>query len=281
LIEILKPGLYTTIQDQGRQQCTHLGVPISGAMDSECASDANRLLRNEPSNSLIECTIIGPEIKFHKDTAIVITGAVIQPFVNGHPSFINKVIRIYEGDVLSFGKVVKGARFYIGIRGGFLSKTVLGSQSACITSNILGVLKKGDLVPHAYYDGFINQPTLFIRNVGNTIIKLMKGPEFDLLNNVLLDLGSIFSTVFDVRPESNRMAYRVSHGLNIKHKKSILSSGTLPGTIQLTPHGDLIFLMRDAQTTGGYPRIFQMTDDGICDMSQLKSGDKFTVHLNE
>jgi len=280
LIEILKPGLYTSIQDQGRQNCTHLGIPPSGAMDSECAKDANRLLCNPKENSVLECTIIGPEIKFHKDTTIAITGAVVQPFINGSPSFINKVIRIFKGDILSFGKVVKGARFYIGIRGGFLGEKILGSQSACITSDILGIVKKGDKIPFTAYDGFVDQPTLTIRNVGNRNIKLSKGPEYELIEASIPKLETVFDTQFEVRSESNRMAYRVNHDLDLHHQMSIISSGTLPGTVQLTPNGDLIFLMRDAQTTGGYPRLFQLTDSGISDLSQLKTGDKFSITTN-
>ena len=75
------------------------------------------------------------------------------------------------------------------------------------------------------------------------------------------------------------MAYRVKHPINLSHNKSILSSGTLPGTVQLTPSGELIFLMKDAQTTGGYPRILQLTDESISDLAQLSPNEKFTIQL--
>lgn len=280
MIEIIKPGLYTSLQDKGRFNFSHLGVPSSGAMDSICASDANRMLENDPKASLIECTIIGPEIKFCKPTAIAIAGAVIQPFINGVPSFINKVLKIESGDILSFGKTVIGARSYIAVRGGFLGSEVLGSQSTCVTSSILNIIKKGDHIEYAEYDGYFEQPPLFLRNVGNKKINVLKGPEFELIKKYNPNVLEVFGSSFVVRHESNRMAYRTNHDLNLSHKKSIISSGTIPGTVQLTPAGDFIILMRDAQTTGGYPRVLQLTEIGICDLTQMKAGDEFELTMN-
>lgn len=279
MIKIKKSGQYTSLQDLGRNNCSHLGVPTSGAMDSVSASDANKMLDNNPKASVLECTIIGPELIFHKPTAIAIAGAVIQPFINGVPSFMNKVLKIEDGDTLSFGRIVKGARFYIAVRGGFVGSEVLGSQSACVTSSILNIIKKGDHIEYAAYDGYFEQPLLFLRNVGNKKINVQKGPEFKLLEKGIANLLDIFRSSFVIRQESNRMAYRVSHDLNISHEKSIISSGTIPGTIQLTPAGDLMFLMRDAQTTGGYPRVLQLTEDGICDLSQMKAEERFELNL--
>lgn len=277
MIQIRKPGLYTTLQDQGRVNGSHLGVPTSGSMDSISASDANRMLSNDSKSSVLECTIIGPEIVFHKSTAIAIAGAVIQPFINGQPSFINTVLKIDAGDVLTFGKIVKGARFYIAIRGGFVGLEILHSQSVCITSSILNVVKKGDHIKYAEYDEYFEQPPLFIRTVGNKLIGVHKGPEYRLLESADLNLSAIFQASFIVMPDSNRMAYRVSGDIDLCHEKSIISSGTIPGTVQLTPAGDLIFLMRDAQTTGGYPRVLQLTEVGICDLAQMKAGEKFKL----
>ncbi len=278
MIEIKKPGLYTSLQDQGRYKCSHLGVPTSGAMDAITASDANRMLNNNLKCSVLECTIIGPEMVFHKSTVIAITGAVIQPFINGKPSYINKVLKIKAGDTISFGKIVKGARFYIAIRGGFKGPEILSSQSACITSSILRIVKKGDQIEYAEYDGYFQQPSLLLRKVGNKRISVQKGPEYTLIEKMNPNIREIFQSSFAIRQESNRMAYRVRHDINLIHDSSIMSSGTIPGSVQLTPGGDLILLMRDAQTTGGYPRILQLTEDGICDLAQMKARESF--HLN-
>lgn len=279
MIEIKKPGLYTSLQDQGRYMCSHLGVPISGTMDSLSAANANQMLANNLKASLLECTIIGPEILFHQKTAIAIAGAVIQPFINGRPSYINKVLKIKTGDILSFGKIVKGARFYIAIHGGFKGTQILNSQSVCITSSILNILKKGDYIGHAAFEGHLKQAHISLRKVGNKEFIVQKGPEFNLIEKTNPNIGDMVQSSFVIRQESNRMAYRVNHKLNIKHNNSIISSGTIPGTVQLTPSGELIFLMRDAQTTGGYPRVLQLTEVGICDLAQMKAGDRFQLIL--
>ena len=279
MIEIIKPGLYSSLQDQGRFNSSHLGVPTSGSMDSICSADANRMLRNNPNASVIECTILGPEILFHIHTYIAITGAVIQPFINGKPSFINRAIKINAGDILSFGKIVTGTRFYIAVSGGFQGEKVLNSQSTCITSSILNILKKGDQIGFAGYDEFYEQPSLSLRNVGNKVIPAQQGPEYQLIEKTNPNLQEIFHSRFTVMPNSNRMAYRVNSDLDLTHNRSIISSGTMPGTVQLAPNGDLIFLMRDAQTTGGYPRVLQLTEVGICDLAQMKAGEKFKLIL--
>lgn len=277
MIEIRKPGLYTSLQDLGRYNCSHLGVPVSGSMDSICAADANRLLSNNPTASVLECTIVGPEILFHQKTAIAITGSVVQPFINGLPSYINTVVSVESGDILSFGKIVVGTRFYIAISGGFQGPQILNSQSVCITSSILNLVKKGDYIPHADFNDALEKISFPLRKVGNKKITVKTGPEFGLIKQFNPNIEDALHTSYMIRQESNRMAYRVSHNLNLLHNQSIISSGTMPGTVQLTPSGEIIFLMRDAQTTGGYPRILQLTEVGICDLAQMKAGEKFQL----
>ena len=83
--------------------------------------------------------------------------------MNGVPSFINKVLKVKSGDILSFGKIVNGTRSYIAVRGGFLGSKVLDSQSTCITSSILKKIEKGDRIEFAEYDGYFEQPDIQLR----------------------------------------------------------------------------------------------------------------------
>ena len=59
----------------------------------------------------------------------------------------------------------------------------------------------------------------------------------------------------------------------------MITSATLPGTVQLTPKGKLIILMRDGQTTGGYPRIMQLSAAAISVLAQKKFGDVISFKL--
>ena len=61
----------------------------------------------------------------------------------------------------------------------------------------------------------------------------------------------------------------------------ILTAPVLPGTVQLTPSGQLIVLMRDCQTTGGYPRVLQLTEDAISILSQKTTGNSLKFRLKE
>jgi len=74
------------------------------------------------------------------------------------------------------------------------------------------------------------------------------------------------------------MAYQLQEKLS-KNNHSITTSATLPGTIQLTPSGKLIVLMRDAQTTGGYPRILQLSEQAISVLAQKKTNDAVRFNL--
>ena len=108
------------------------------------------------------------------------------------------------------------------------------------------------------------------------VLHVGKGPEFELLSDKQLE--SLFAKEFTVANENNRMAYQLIEIID-GHSISMLTSATLPGTVQFTPSGKLIVLMKDGQTTGGYPRILQLTDNAISILAQKKTGDKFSFKL--
>ncbi|MDH3796862.1 MAG: biotin-dependent carboxyltransferase family protein, partial [Flavobacteriaceae bacterium] len=105
-------------------------------------------------------------------------------------------------------------------------------------------------------------------------VKLMAfpGPEFKMIQAPQMD--QLWHSKFTVAKENNRMAYQIVEGIG-PHSETILTSATLPGSVQYTPGGKLIILMRDAQTTGGYPRILQIEEKSLNKLAQLKTGDRF------
>ena len=74
------------------------------------------------------------------------------------------------------------------------------------------------------------------------------------------------------------MAYQLEKEIN-NQLEPIITSHVLPGTVQLTPSGKLIILMRDAQTTGGYPRILQLAETAINILSQKYTSNKLRFNL--
>ncbi len=129
MVEVLKTGLYDSIQDLGRFGFQHLGVPTSGAMDQYAFTLANSILGNQDNAAALEFTLLGPTLKFHSGTAICITGMQSNAQLNGQSIETNSVINIKPHDVLSFGQRILGCRGYIAVLGGFQSENLMGSRS--------------------------------------------------------------------------------------------------------------------------------------------------------
>ena len=271
MVEVLDPGFYSSIQDKGRLGYQSFGIPISGCMDSYSADNANKILGNKLSDSLMEITMLGPTLKFRINTKISLTGSDMTPFLNDKTISMNSVINISAGDVLKFKRPNQGLRSYIGVLNGFKTKKVLNSRSMFknITEDFR--LKKGDIIPIIEKVNFKNQDNNLIFNNSDISLKCIKGPEFKLLSKLNIDLMK--STFFTISKNSNRMACQLNEKVS-NNIPPILSSHVMPGTVQLTPNGTLIILMRDCQTTGGYPRILQLNESSINFISQSRLSSK-------
>ena len=279
MVSVKKRGFFTTIQDTGRLGFRHLGVPVSGVMDRYAARLANSLLENQSSDALLEITMTGPELLFHEPTYIALTGADMSAKINNEPIELNEVHQIAPKDIVSFGKLKKGLRTYMAIKGGFQIEQILNSRSFYQPITKLDRIKDNmelDYTPCEAYSPRIIQikpDTFWKRNK----IHVYPGPEFALLDDKQLE--GLFANAFTVAKENNRMAYQLEEHLS-PNTYTMLTSATLPGTVQLTPAGKLIILMMDGQTTGGYPRILQLSQRSINLLAQKKYGDKieFVLH---
>jgi len=282
MIKVLKSGLFSTIQDKGRFGYGAFGVPKSGAMDFYSAELANTLLGNTINDAVLEITMIGPQLKFDVECLLVITGADMSPSINRKTIQNNKVYRIKKCDTLGFDKLKSGLRAYVAVKGGFKSDMVLGSQSYYQPLTLANKLNNGDTLylnqSENTFDTYETFSKLKVVDYSSPNIHVFKGPEFERLScNQKSELTSLESQVTNLY---NRMAYQLSP-LFDNDLKSILTGPVLPGTVQLTPSGKLIVLMRDCQTTGGYPRVLQLTESAINLLSQKKEKDKIVFKLVE
>jgi len=281
MIQVLKPGFLTSIQDKGRFGYRNSGVPVSGVMDEVSAAMANALLGNSSDAAVMEITLKGPELLFESDTTIAISGAMITPMINEKELFNDEVHHIKAGSVLKFGKLIRGIRCYLSILGGFQTKEVLGSRSWYLSVTGMDVLSTGMRLPMAKNTQLNRNPDLtagVVHNYNSSVIQVEPGPEFDLLTEH--QKAQLFNGIFNIAKENNRMAYQLKQQL-YKHSYSILTSSTLPGTVQLTPSGRVIILMKDAQTTGGYPRILQLTEASIALLAQKSTSDEVDFTLKQ
>lgn len=281
-LQIIQPGFYTTVQDAGRRGYAHLGVPESGAMDQDSYGRANSLLNNQPGAAVLECTLLGPKIYFEMDTTFVITGGSTQAILDGEPVVHSVVAFAKAQQTLKVGAIQSGTRCYIGIAGGIESKMVLGSRSMYPPLTKFRVMKREELP--LGNSSFGNQKGARLKVLKSSIkatidtiseISAYKGPEYLKLNK---EQEEECLKVFTVSKHWNRMALQLEEPLK-NDFDTMITAPVLPGTVQLTPSGILIVLLRDCQTTGGYPRILQVSEAGLNSLSHLQEGDQFRWKL--
>lgn len=279
MIEVIHPGVYSSIQDNGRKGYRHYGIPVSGFMDGFSAHMANLLLGRDPGSALIEAGLSGLVLKFHQPALIVMCGAEAHITVNNTKVKCNRVLKVNTGDILRVGDVSKGVWSYLGVKGLLLSQNVMGSQSQFTSLTEKSRLTKGDCIAFISFPdaGPSNSRINLISKTLNTdVLKVYKGPDFNLIptssQNRLFNIKQFLSEQW------NRMAYKFQ-GSIASHDHSMLTSAVLPGTIQWTPSGELFCLMKDAQTSGGYPRVLQLSEDSLRVLAQKRSGEGFKFEL--
>ncbi len=278
-VTVLKPGLYTTIQDRGRFGFAKYGVPQSGAMDQFSFEFANLLLGNDKNDACIEWVIQPPTLQFNSNTRICLTGAKVDAFLNDQKVEMYQQIMVSKNDILTLRNCRNRQYGYVGIRSGFLTDLVLESRSFYDEITPKQKLVKGDKLEYnSNMNSVISYAHLSIPKNENSDskIEVFKGPEFDQLSNREKDL--LFKSWFTITGASNRMAIQFKESIS-NSLPQMLTSPVLPGTVQLTPSGKLMVLMRDCQTTGGYPRVFQLTETSINTLAQTMINEQIQFQL--
>jgi biotin-dependent carboxylase-like uncharacterized protein len=282
MLKVLKSGFYTCIQDRGRFGQRTYGVPVSGAMDSYSSQFANTILGNSSDAAVLEITMTGPTLHFLEPTVISVSGAVMHPKLNGNPIKMNISIAIKANDILSFGRLNSGFRAYIAVKNGFLSTSVLGSRSMYKPITTTNRIIDNEILEYNKNLGHPQGPNAHVKYnteiIEGDVLEMYKGPEFRRLSEE--SQKQLLETSVKVSKLNNRMAYQLEPILE-NNLKPILTGPVLPGTIQLTPSGQLIVLMRNCQTTGGYPRVLQLTEKAINSLSQKTTGNTLKFRLKE
>lgn len=281
MITVLKSGLHTSFQDKGRLHFRHQGVPLSGAMDSYAMELANHLVANAENSPVLEFTLMGPDLHFEKSCYIALTGAHFSPALNGKTIPMRSRVYVEPNSTLKIGNAREGMYGYLAIQAGFELKEVLGSCSYYPSVAPHLKLEKGKSIN--YHSS--NQITSNYSRVapvinhfeGNTL-EVYRGPEFSRLAKPLQE--KLLHNKYTIGQSSNRMSIQLEHNESLSASE-IITSPVQPGTIQLTPSGKLMALMRDAQTTGGYARVLQLTPEAIQRLAQKKMGSEIGFKLLE
>ena len=276
---VVRPGLFTTIQDRGRWGHQSEGVPVGGALDRLSHSAANALVGNDAAAATLEITLLGPEIRFESDAVIAIAGADLGARIEGSDLKVNTPVMCRSGGVLRFGERRSGSRAYIAIDGGVDVEPVLGSRATSVLCGLGGVdgraLAAGDRVPL----GAPTQPGRVRRAIdalpmptGGARLRVLPGPHQDFFPDRAFD--QLQRSRFIVTPRSDRMGYRLD-GAPIPRLegREMISDAAFAGGIQVPSSGDPILLMADRQTTGGYPQIATVIPADLPLAGQLAPGD--------
>ena len=280
MIKVIDPGFYTSIQDKGRFGFQNYGVPVSGCMDENSAKIANQILRNLTSSALLELTMTGCSLKFEKSTIIAVTGSDMNAKLNGSSIQMYNKIDVKKGDLLSFGRFEYGFRTYIAFQGGIKSEKVMKSRSMYNGITESFKIQKNDQI-------ILNNSINESRSINQEKIKKLvisdhidcyKGPEFHKLSKE--NKENLLKKQFSISNNHNRMGYILNEKIK-NNIKPIITSHVMPGTVQLTPGGKIIILMRDCQTTGGYPRILQLTNSAINILSQKMTNSEIKFNIKQ
>lgn len=277
---IRKPGLLTTVQDMGRWGYQAIGMPVAGAMDTFALRAGNLALGNDPGAAGLEITLVGPELEFQSDRAVIIAGADTGARLNGKTVPVNTVFLAGRGDVLGFIPGKGGTRCWLCISGGVDVPMVMGSRSTYLRGKLGGVdgraLKSGDIVP-------LGEPyILWKRTAGfvipaecspdsNREIRVMAGPQEEMFTSDGLE--TFYGSTYKLGAEADRMGCRLE-GPVIEHVEcaDILSDAIPFGAVQVPGHGLPIIMLADRQTTGGYSKIATVIGADLPLLAQMVPG---------
>ncbi|SMB95149.1 biotin-dependent carboxyltransferase family protein [Deinococcus hopiensis] len=276
-LEVLRPGLQTTVQGAGR--CARaLGVPEGGAADTVALRLANALVGNPPDAAGLEVTLTGPTLRFRADALVALCGAPFESRLDGQPFPLNRAVRVEAGQTLSIGGTPRGARAILVFRGGLHGQEVFGRRSTDLRSGFGGLegraLRAGDhltwssLPPATPPRAFLS-PDLLTPTGPDVTLRALSTPEAtpDLL-------AALLRLPFAVSRQVDRMGARLDGQITAPYDPARVSLPNVPGAVQLPPDGRPILLLPDAGTHGGYPTPVVVASVDLPRLGQLRAGDR-------
>ena len=288
-IEVIKPGLATSVQDAGRPGYYNIGIPLSGALDQYALRAANLLVGNDPGAAVLEATLLGPELLFRAPAVVAVTGAEATPKINGEARPRNESFAVRADDRLSFDFMKTGARIYIAVAGGIDVPAVLGSRSTYALGALGGFegrkLAAGDVVPTGAAGPVARAGRAIPGDLTPTYpksleLRVLPGLYFHRLTEE--SAKTFFEDTWTVAPEADRIGYRYRKGraLSFRERKQPFGAGSDPsnivdagypyGSIQVPGGVEPIILLRDAVSGGGYAMIGTVISADMSRIAQMQ-----------
>lgn len=282
-LEVVAPGLMTSVQDLGRFGAQALGMPVAGATDPLALRLANAVVGNPENTAALEIGYLGPTLTAVADGVRVVLGGKaklsVQPADGGEARSAKpwRSLLLRRGDRLTIGAVEDGAIAYLAVAGGFAIQPFMGSLSTYMRSGLGGfegrALKAGDRLPlnTAAAEGDEREAADSI-DYGSGPIRVVLGPQEDRFTP--RGIETFLAATYAVTKEADRMGIRLE-GEVIEHVRGadIASEGVVTGSIQVPGNGQPIILMADRQTTGGYTKIATVISADLPRIGRMKPGD--------
>lgn len=255
-------------------------------MDVVAARLVNTVLGNIESSAVLEMHFPAPVIEFDADGLIAIGGADLDARIdktairNWSTAFVKK------GSELSFAERRSGSRAYLAVQRGFQLDEWFGSASTNLVAGVGGIagrkLMAGDRIgcrePANHYPTLRIGPSIIPRYSRFPTIRIVPGSEFEFLTST--GERTFLGEGFSLTKDCDRMGYRINgKPLNLLADVRFVSSAVTFGTIQLLPDGQMIVLMADHQTSGGYPRIGNVISVDLPVLAQCGPGDGVSFEM--
>ena len=281
-VEVVRPGLLTTVQDLGRVGYQQFGAPTSGAMDQTALRAANLLVGNEEGAAGLEATGDGPALRALADLTVAVAGAEIELLLDGRPIESSATMVVLRGQLLELGRARRGLRAYLAIAGGIDVPLTLGSRSTCLPAAFGGFhgrpLRQGDCLavgpaprrPVALTGRSL--PPEWWQRAGEVLtLRVILGPQDHRFTPE--GIQTFLTGEYRMMPETDRMGARLQ-GRPIAHRlgADIISDSIPLGAVQVPADGQPIILLADRQTTGGYTKIAVVVSEDVSRLAQVTPG---------
>jgi biotin-dependent carboxylase-like uncharacterized protein len=281
VIQVQEPGLFTTVQDLGREGFGPLGVSASGAADAISLRLGNRLVGNAEGAAGLEMTLLGGTLLFPEGAVMALAGSDFGANLDGQPVELWTAFESRPGQALRLGPTRSGARCYLCVRGGIEVKLFLGGASTHVLSGLGGhdgrALRKGDVLKIGAASAWARERRLTARALKELqprkVLRVTEGPQSDWFPESGRRL--FYESRYRVAEESNRMGIRLEGTIvPVPSGGEMISEGVSLGAIQVPEGGKPIILSVEQQTTGGYPKIANVISADFHSLGQLRPRDE-------
>jgi antagonist of KipI len=286
VIQVVEPGLFTTVQDLGREGFGPMGVSASGAADAVSLRIGNQLVGNAEGAAGLELTLLGGTFAFPDGAVVALAGSDFGATLDGKPVEMWTSFEAKPGQTLRLGPTRSGARCYLCVRGGIEVKLFLGSASTHVLSGLGGnegrALRKGDVLSVGTGGGYTHIRRLTARAKQELkprkALRVTPGPQSEWFSEAAQRL--FYASTYRVAEESNRMGIRLEGAVVPMPAGGEMSSeGVALGAIQVPEGGQPIILFVEQQTTGGYPKIANVISADFHSLGQLRPRDEIRFEL--